>query len=111
MVPRESNAIIQYLIDKYDQEHKISVPEGAEKYTQLQWVYFQASGQAPYFGQLAWFLFYHKEKVQSAIDRYKGEVKRVFGVLESVLSKQDWLVGNKPTVADLVFCTVSQNSH
>lgn len=28
---------------------------------------------------------------------------RVLGVLESVLSKQDWLVGGKMTVADLSF--------
>ena len=39
----------------------------------------------------------------SAIERYLGEVKRVFGVLESVLSKQDWLVGSKLTVADIAF--------
>ncbi|MBW0587040.1 hypothetical protein O181_126755 [Austropuccinia psidii MF-1] len=32
-----------------------------------------------------------------------NETKRVLGVLESVLSKQEWLVGNKYTVADLSF--------
>ena len=102
--PRESNAIIEYLIDKYDKEHKISIPENDDqKYIQTQWLFFQASGQGPYFGQASWFLFYHEEKVPSAIDRYRKEVRRVLGVLESVLSKQDWLVGGRPTVADLSF--------
>ena len=58
---------------------------------------------SPYFGQLAWFQHFHEEKIQSAIDRYSNEIKRVFGVLDSVLSKQNYLVGNKVTVADLSF--------
>lgn len=100
---RESGAILQYLVDKYDPTHKISVSGIEEKYTQLQWVFFQSSGQGPYFGQVAWFLFYHPEKVPSAVERYRGETKRVLGVLESVLSKQEWLVGGKATIADISF--------
>jgi glutathione S-transferase len=46
---------------------------------------------------------YHPEKVPSAIERYQKEMLRVLGVLESVLSKQPWLVGDKMTVADLSF--------
>lgn len=99
----ESNAILQYLVDQYDKEGKFSVTTPEDKYKQSQWLYFQASGQGPYFGQLGWFKLYHPEKFTSAIDRYEKEVKRVFGVLESVLSKQDWLVGGKYTIADLSF--------
>lgn len=29
----------------------------------------------------------------------------MFGVLDRVLSKQEWLVGGKPTIADLSFIT------
>lgn len=100
---RESGAILQYLVDKYDPTHKISVTGVEEKYDQLKWLFFQSSGQGPYFGQVAWFLFYHPEKVPSALERYRNETKRVFGVLESVLSKQEWLVGGKATVADISF--------
>ena len=99
---RESNAILQYLVDKYDKDHKISAT-GDERYHELQWLYFQASGQGPYFGQAGWFLIYHPEKIPSAVERYRNETKRVFGVLESVLSKQEWLVGGKATIADLSF--------
>ena len=45
----------------------------------------------------------HAEKIPSAIERYKAETLRVLEVLESVLSKQEWLVGNKLTIADLSF--------
>lgn len=63
------------------------------------------SGQGPYFGQLVWFTRYHPEKVQSAVDRYANEVKRVTGVIDAHLKKQktDYLVGDKLTYADLMF--------
>ncbi|EKM51819.1 uncharacterized protein PHACADRAFT_262181 [Phanerochaete carnosa HHB-10118-sp] len=100
----ESNAITQYIVDKYDKQRKLSIAPGTDDYyAQLQWLYFQASGQGPYFGQVGWFTFYHPEKVPSAVERYRNETKRVFGVLESVLSKQEWLVGDRLTVADISF--------
>ncbi|EMD31023.1 hypothetical protein CERSUDRAFT_120156 [Gelatoporia subvermispora B] len=98
----ESGAIIVYLADKYDPEGKFSV-QGDEKYAQLQWLFFQASGQGPYFGQAVWFKKYHPEQLPSVVERYQKETLRVLGVLESVLSKQEWLVGGKLTVADLSF--------
>ena len=102
---RESDAILLYLADKYDTERKLSVGDGEEKFQQLQWLFFQASGQGPYYGQAAWFSFFHSEKIPSAVDRYKKEIVRVLSVLESVLSKQEWLVGGKFTIADLSFIT------
>ncbi len=45
----------------------------------------------------------HPEKIPSAIERYQKEILRVLGVLESVLSQREWLVGGKCTVADLSF--------
>jgi len=101
----ESNAISLYIVDKYDTEKRLSVSDENEKYTLIQWLFFQASGQGPYFGQAAWFTNYHPEKIPSAIDRYKRETIRVLTVLESVLSKQEWLVGGKLTIADLSFVT------
>lgn len=122
---RESDAIITYLVEKYDPEGKISATSFEEKIQQLQWLFFQASGQGyvtpsrfpsaghgglildrycrPYFGQAAVFIMSHPEKLPSAIERYHKEMLRVLGVLESVLSKQEWLVGGKCTVADLSF--------
>ncbi|KAI0360536.1 glutathione S-transferase C-terminal-like protein [Trametes cingulata] len=99
----ESDAILLYIVEKYDPEHKLSVTDVNEKFTLIQWLFFQASGQGPYFGQAIWFLRYHPERIPSAIERYQKEILRVFGVLDSVLSKQEWLVGGKMTIADISF--------
>ncbi|KAF9777541.1 glutathione S-transferase C-terminal-like protein [Thelephora terrestris] len=98
----ETLAILEYLVDKYDKNHKVS-STGQDKYIELQWLAFQVSGQGPYFGQAAWFQRLHAEKIPSAIERYNNEIKRVFGVLDSVLSKQKYLVGDKVNIADLSF--------
>ncbi|EED79289.1 predicted protein, partial [Postia placenta Mad-698-R] len=101
----ESNAILVYLADNYDTDHKFSVVEPDEKITQLQWLFFQASvkGKHPYYGQGGWFRRSHPEKVPSALERYQKEALRILSMLESVLSKQEWLVRNKCTIADLSF--------
>ena len=92
-------------MEKYDPQHKISASTEGDKYHQLQWMFFQASGQGPYYGQAAWFTYYHPEKIASCQVRYKNEIKRVLGVLEGVLAKQEWLVADKCTVVDLSFIT------
>ena len=50
----ESGAIIQYLIEQYDPEKKISYATLPEKYHLNQWLMFQMSGHGPYLGQCAW---------------------------------------------------------
>jgi len=47
----ESCAIIQYLLENYDNDSTISFKSVPEKYHINQWLFFQASGQGPYFGQ------------------------------------------------------------
>lgn len=41
----ESGAILQYLVDKYDKDGKISYTSEPEKYYLNQWLQFQMSGQ------------------------------------------------------------------
>ncbi|KAK7190046.1 hypothetical protein DPSP01_006343 [Paraphaeosphaeria sporulosa] len=109
----ESGAIVEYLVEKYDTERKISFEPGSkEAYHTKQWLHFQATGQGPYYGQLVWFNFFHSERLPSAVQRYAAEVKRVTGVLEGHLKKQaelfpggdgPWLVGGKFSYADLAW--------
>ena len=48
----ESGAIIEYLIAKYDKDHLISYEAGSNlDFECKQWLYFQMSGQGPYYGQ------------------------------------------------------------
>ncbi|KAH8926036.1 glutathione S-transferase C-terminal-like protein [Atractiella rhizophila] len=101
----ESNAILLYLVDRYDTDRKISAKTEEEKILQLQYLFFQASGQGPYFGQWVHFGKWHSEQIPSAIERYIAEIHRVLGVLEDILSKskEGWLVGGRFTIADLAF--------
>ncbi|OTA97038.1 hypothetical protein M434DRAFT_387908 [Hypoxylon sp. CO27-5] len=96
-------AIITYLIDEYDTNNTLTYVAGNEKYLINQWLYFQASGQGPYYGQAAWFMRLHPEKLPSAIERYQNEIRRVMGVVEGHLSGRQWLVGDKMTCADLTW--------
>ncbi|RYP73000.1 hypothetical protein DL771_003868 [Monosporascus sp. 5C6A] len=96
-------AILEYLVEQYDKDHKISYAEAPEKFLAKQWLFFQVSGQGPYYGQAVWFTRYHPEKLPSAVKRYVDEIHRVTGVLEKALEKGDWLVGDKCTYADLSF--------
>jgi glutathione S-transferase len=98
----ESGAIINYLIDNYDVSHKLSYHTFPERFLTQQWLFFQASGQGPYYGQLGWFRR-QSEQQPAAIKRYADEVLRVTSVLESALKDRNWLVGEKCTFADLSF--------
>ncbi|KAI0394616.1 glutathione S-transferase [Xylariaceae sp. FL0594] len=108
----ESGAIVEYLVETYDKDNKISYPRGSnESYLTKQWLYYQVSGQGPYYGQAVWFHKFHHEKLPSAIERYVKEIKRVTGVVEGHLERQKatagsdgpWLVGDKLTFADIAW--------
>ncbi|KAL8740580.1 MAG: hypothetical protein Q9190_006737 [Brigantiaea leucoxantha] len=112
----ESGAIIEYLIELYDKDHRLSFASGTpESFHAKQWLYFQTTGQGPYYGQAVWFKKFHPEQLPSAIERYVKEINRVSGVLDSYLAQQKqehganadkegpWLVGNKMSYADFAF--------
>lgn len=99
----ESAAILLYLVDEYDIEKKFTVTKTEDKHHLNQWLFFQGSGQGATFAQGYIFNHMHREKLPSAQLRYQNETRRVLGVLESVLSKQEWLVGGKLTIADIAF--------
>jgi glutathione S-transferase len=100
----ESGAIVQYLVEQYDPDHKLTYTTTPQKHHLNQWLMFQVSGQGPYYGQASWFSFFHHEKLPSARERYMREVERVIGVLDSWLKDDhEFLVGDKVTYADLSF--------
>jgi glutathione S-transferase len=69
----ESGAIIEYLIEVYDQDQKLSFPAGSkEAYLAKQWLYFQVSGQGPYFGQVSAFRDGRQKPAADAIPRLSG---------------------------------------
>jgi len=110
----ESGSIFEYLVERYDTERKLSFEPGTkEAWLARTWLYFQASGQGPYYGQAAWFTKFHQEQLPSAIERYVKEIHRVTSVLETHLKKRKdegeagvdgpWLVGDKISYVDLAW--------
>ncbi|CAD1811421.1 Glutathione S-transferase, N-terminal domain family protein [Candida parapsilosis] len=106
LVLSQTGAILQYLADTYDKQHKFSYPYGtAEYYKTLEYLIFQVSENGPIQGQANHFILYAKEKVPYAINRYTTDVKRIYGVYEDILSRNKanegkYLVGDRYTVAD-----------
>ncbi|CAK9441153.1 uncharacterized protein LODBEIA_P50220 [Lodderomyces beijingensis] len=106
LVLSQTGAILQYLADTYDKEHKHSYPFGsAEYYKTLEYLIFQVSENGPIQGQANHFIIYAKEKVPYGVDRYTNDTKRIYGVYEDILSRNKengskFLVGDRYTVAD-----------
>ncbi|CAG9977787.1 unnamed protein product [Clonostachys byssicola] len=99
----ESNAIIEYILAKYDTEHKLSYSDFNSQQYLRQWLYFQASGQGPYYGQAVWFIKVQGGKPEECVERYQAETRRVLQVLNGVLAEREWLVGDHISAADVAF--------
>lgn len=102
----ESGAIMQYLVDTYDKENKVSYKYGTkEYYSQLELLYFQMAGLGPMQGQANHFSIFAPEKVPYGINRYINETKRIYSVLEEFLVRNNhnglYLVGNHYSIADI----------
>ncbi|MEM8800203.1 MAG: glutathione S-transferase N-terminal domain-containing protein [Pseudomonadota bacterium] len=86
----ESGAIMVYLAEKAGK----LLPSDVKGRSQvMQWLMFQMGGVGPMMGQANVFYRYFPEKIQPAIDRYQGEVKRLLGVLDQHLADREFLAG------------------
>jgi glutathione S-transferase/GST-like protein len=66
----------------------------------MQWLMFQMGGIGPMMGQANVFFRYFPEKIQPAIDRYQGESRRLFRVLDGHLKDHEYLAGDY-SIADI----------
>jgi GST-like protein len=66
----------------------------------LQWLMFQMAGIGPMMGQANVFHRYLPERIPVAIDRYQGESKRLFRVLDRRLAEHEFLAGDY-SIADI----------
>ncbi|KAL1882690.1 hypothetical protein VTK73DRAFT_1602 [Phialemonium thermophilum] len=99
----ESGAILQYLVDRYDTDHKVSYPFGSREYYETNcWLFWQMGGLGPMQGQANHFTRYAPEKIEYGIKRYQTETRRLYSIMETQLAKTNaFLVGDKLTIADL----------
>jgi glutathione S-transferase/GST-like protein len=93
----ESGAILIYLAEKTGQ----LLPGDAKGRSRvIQWLMFQMGGIGPMMGQANVFYRYFPEKIQQAIDRYQGESRRLFTVLDGQLRDHEFLAGEY-SIADI----------
>ncbi|GHB15168.1 glutathione S-transferase family protein [Modicisalibacter luteus] len=93
----ESGAILMYLAEKTGQLMPTDI-KGRSRV--IQWLMFQMGGVGPMMGQANVFFRYYPEKIQPAIDRYQGESKRLFQVLDMHLQDSEYLAGDY-SIADI----------
>ena len=93
----ESGACLVYLAEKTGQLMPTDL-KGRSRV--LQWLMFQMGGIGPMMGQANVFYRYFPEKIQPVIDRYQGESKRLFRVLDGHLKDHEFLAGDY-SIADI----------
>ncbi len=74
--------------------------EVRSRYEVIKWLMFQMGGVGPMFGQTHYFMRSASEKVPYAIERFHKETKRLYGVMEKHLAKQQFLAGEY-SIADI----------
>ncbi|TKA30972.1 hypothetical protein B0A50_01940 [Salinomyces thailandicus] len=100
----ESGSIMQYLVARYDKDHKFSFPPGSREFLEMNnWLFFMNAGVGPMQGQANHFTRYAPEHIEYGVNRYQNETRRLYGVLDKHLAdtKAEYLVGNKCTIADI----------
>ena len=93
----ESGAILQYLAEKTG---ALMPRETRARYAVIQWLTFQVANVGPMFGQCGHFLGYAPRKIRYAIDRYRNETLRLYGVMERRLRREAYLAGDY-SIADI----------
>ena len=93
----ESGAILLYLAEKTG---RLMPLDAKGRSRVIQWLMFQMGGVGPMMGQANVFYRYFPEKIQSVIDRYQGESRRLFRVLDGHLQNHEYLAGDY-SIADI----------
>jgi GST-like protein len=95
----ESGAILIYLAEKTG---RFLPTDLAGRFSAIEWVVWQMAHLGPTLGQHGHFLLYADDKIPYALDRFRGEAKRVYGVLERQLAKTGaYVAGADYTIADM----------
>jgi GST-like protein len=93
----ESGAILLYLAEKTGQFLSRDLRVRTEA---IQWLFWQMGNLGPMAGQNNHFSHYAVEKIPYAIDRYRNEVNRLYGVLNKRLSGRAFVAGDY-SIADM----------
>jgi GST-like protein len=93
----ESGAILLYLAEKTgrflssDLRRRVDI---------VQWLFWQMGNLGPMAGQNNHFTHYAVDKIAYAMDRYRNEVNRLYGVLDKRLADRSYVAGDY-SIADM----------
>ncbi len=93
----ESGAILQYLAEKTGLFLPADLRGRAET---MQWLFWQMGGLGPMLGQNHHFSVYAPEPIPYAIERYRKETERLYGVLDRRLADREFIAGDY-SIADM----------
>jgi len=93
----ESGAILVYLADK---TRRFIAPDLRGRTDTIQWLFWQMANLGPMAGQNNHFSNYAVDKIQYAMDRYRNEVNRLYGVLNARLADRPYVAGEY-SIADM----------
>jgi len=95
----ESGAILMYLAEKSGK--LINKSNIDEYYRTIEWLMWQMGGVGPMFGQVHHFVKYNKGKSNYAEERYSKEARRLYGVMDKRLNKNQYISGKEYSIADI----------
>lgn len=95
----ESAAILMHLAETHDD--RFLPARGAVRARALQWSMFQMGGVGPMFGQLGYWRRRDTPN-EEALERYRVETERLYGVLDQRLGEARYLAGDEYTTADML---------
>ena len=93
----ESGAMLLYLADK---TKKFIPPDIRGRTDVMQWLFWQMGGLGPMSGQNNHFSNYAVDKLPYAMDSYRNEVNRLYGVLDRRLADREFIAGGY-SIADM----------
>src|ERR1700726_2013416 len=93
----ESGAMLLYLAEKTG---KFLPADTRKRYDAIQWLFWQMGGLGPMSGQNNHFSNYATDKIQYAMDRYRNEVNRLYGVMNTRLADHEYLAAEY-AIADM----------
>lgn len=95
----ESGAILMYLAEKSGK--LINKSNTDEYFRTIEWLMWQMGGVGPMFGQVHHFVKYNKGKSEYAEERYSKEARRLYGVMDKRLNKNQYISGKEYSIADI----------
>ncbi len=101
----ESGAIVEYILERYD-DGRFAPPVGSpERAAFLQWLHFAESTAFPPLGIVVWLTLYRDDadQHQTIVDEARARASMSFAFLEREIGEKTYLLGDDFSAADIMF--------